>query len=102
MTVARIEIPEAHIGELWRRYGIRKPALVGSVPSDCFTDSSDIDVQVEFRTQERVGFFRLAGIEEALSRLFGGRKIDLRTPMDLSRYSNDEVVRGALVVYAES
>ena len=49
-----------------------------------------------------VGFFRLADIEAELSGLFGGRKIDLRTPMDLSRYFRDEVVRDALVVYAEA
>lgn len=33
-----------------------------------------------------VGFFRLADIEGELSRLLDGGKIDLRTPMDLSRY----------------
>jgi predicted nucleotidyltransferase len=49
-----------------------------------------------------VGFFRLADIEEALGRLFGGREVDLRTPMDLSRYFRDQVVRDALVIYAES
>lgn len=102
MTVAQIEIPEDRIGELCRRNGIRKLALFGSVLGDRFTDSSDVDVLVEFRPQERVGFFRLAEIEEALSRLLGGRKIDLRTSMDLSRYFRDEVVRGAVVVYAES
>jgi predicted nucleotidyltransferase len=102
MAVAQIEIPAAQIGEFCRRNGIRKLALFGSVVTDRFTDSSDIDVLVEFRPQERVGFFRLADIEAALGRLLGGRKIDLRTPMDLSRYFRDEVVRSALVVYAES
>jgi predicted nucleotidyltransferase len=102
MTVAQIEIPEAQIGELCRRNGIRKLALFGSVVTERFTASSDIDVLVEFRPQERVGFFRLAEIEEALGRLFGGRRIDLRTPMDLSRHFRDEVVREALIVYAES
>ena len=28
-----------------------------------------------------------------LSRLLGGRKVDLRTPMDLSRHFRDEVVQ---------
>ncbi len=102
MTVAQIEIPEAQIGELCRRNGIRKLALFGSVLSGRFSDSSDIDVLVEFRPEQRVGFFRLADIEEELSRLLGGRKVDLRTPMDLSRHFRDEVVRDALVVYAES
>jgi predicted nucleotidyltransferase len=102
MTVAQIKIPEAKIGELCRRNGIRKLALFGSVVTERFTDSSDIDVLVEFRPQERVGFFRLAEIEEALCRLFGGRRVDLRTPMDLSRHFRDEVVHDALIVYAES
>jgi predicted nucleotidyltransferase len=102
MTVAQIEIPEAQIGELCRRSGIRKLALFGSVLTDRFSGTSDIDVLVEFRPEARVGFFRLAEIEEELSGLLGGRKVDLHTPMDLSRYFRDEVVRDALVVYAES
>ena len=102
MTVARIEIPEAQIGELCRRNGIRRLGLFGSVLTGRFSESSDIDVLVEFQPEERVGFFRLADIEEELSRLLGGRKVDLRTPMDLSRHFRDEVVRDSLVVYAES
>ncbi len=102
MTVAQIDIPTAQFADLCRRNGIRKLTLFGSVVTDRFTDSSDIDVLVDFRPQERVGFFRLADIEEALRTLLGGRKIDLRAPMDLSRYFRDQVVRDALVIYAES
>jgi predicted nucleotidyltransferase len=102
MSVAQIEIPEAQITELCPRQGIRKLALFGSVLTSRFSESSDIDMLVEFQPGMRVGFFRLAEIEAELSRLFGGRKIDLRTQMDLSRYFRDEVVRGAIVVYAET
>jgi predicted nucleotidyltransferase len=35
-------------------------ALFGSVPTNRFSESSDIDILVQFRPQERVGFFRLA------------------------------------------
>jgi uncharacterized protein len=101
MAVAHIEIPEAKIAGVCRRNGIRRLALFGSAVTDRFSESSDIDVLVEFRPHERVGFFRLADIECELSRLLGGRKIDLRTPMDLSRYFREEVLRNALVVYAE-
>lgn len=86
---------------LCRRNGIRKLALFGSVLTSRFSDSSDIDVLIEFRPEERVGFFRLADIEAELSGVLGGRKVDVRTPMDLSRYFRDEVLRGALVLYAE-
>lgn len=102
MTVAQLEIPEARIGELCRRNGIRRLSLFGSVLTGRFSDSSDIDVLVDFRPGERIGFFRLADIEDELSRLLGGRKVDLRTPMDLSRHFRDEVARNALPVYAES
>ncbi|MGA2134663.1 MAG: nucleotidyltransferase domain-containing protein [Bryobacteraceae bacterium] len=101
MTVAHIAIPEAKIMELCRRKHIRKLALFGSVPTDRFSNDSDIDVLVEFWPRERVGFFRLADIQNELSRLFEGRAMDLRTPMDLSRHFREEVVRDASVVYAE-
>src|SRR6266571_8030362 len=99
MTVAQIEIPEGRITDLCRHNGIRKLALFGSVLTSRFSDSSDVDVLVEFRPHERVGFFKLADIEAELSRMLGGRKVDLRTPLDLSRHFRDEVVRDALVLY---
>jgi uncharacterized protein len=102
MIVSKFQIPEAEITDLCRHNGIRKLALFGSVLSGRFSDRSDVDVLVEFRPHERVGFFKLADIESELSRLFGGRRVDLRTPMDLSRHFREEVVRGALVLYAES
>lgn len=40
MTVAQIEIPEARVGELCRRNGIRRLALFGSVLTDRFSDAS--------------------------------------------------------------
>ncbi len=102
MPLAHIEIPEAKLAEVCQRIGIRKLALFGSVLTDRFSDSSDIDVLVEFLPDQRVGFFRLADVESELSELLGGRKVDLRTPMDLSRYFREEVVRDALVVYENS
>jgi uncharacterized protein len=101
MTVAQIEIPEAGIADLCRHNGIRKLALFGSVLTSHFSDSSDVDILIEFRPHERVGFFKLADIESELSRLLCGRKVDVRTPMDLSRYFRNEVVRDALVLYVE-
>jgi len=102
MATAQIDIPAAEIASLCRGNGIRRLALFGSVLTGRFSEASDIDMLVEFRPQEHVGFFRLAEIEEKFSRLLGGRKVDLRTPLDLSRHFRDEVVRNALVIYAES
>lgn len=49
---------------------------------------------------QRPGAASLASIETELSTLAAGRRIDLRTAQDLSRYFRDEVVRAAEVQYA--
>jgi hypothetical protein len=46
------------------------------------------------------GLLGLARIELELSALVGGRKVDLRTPEDLSRHFREEVSRMAEVQYA--
>ncbi len=100
MTIAGgIELPDAEIAEVCRCHGIRKFALFAPVLTGRSSESTDIDVLVKFRPGAKVGF-RLADLQAELSRLFSGRKVDLRTPMDLSHYFRDEVVRDALVVYA--
>jgi len=38
-------------------------------------------------------------MEQELSVLFNGRKINLRTPNDLSRYFRDEVVKNVEILY---
>jgi predicted nucleotidyltransferase len=83
-----------------RRHHIRKLSLFGSVLRKDFRPESDIDVLVEFEPSHVPGFFRLLEMEEELSKLFGDRKVDLRTPQDLSRYFRDEVVAHAEVQYA--
>ena len=57
-------------------------------------------VLVEFDPGYRIGLIHLAGVERELSVLLG-RKADLRTPADLSRYFRDEVLREAEVQFAE-
>jgi predicted nucleotidyltransferase len=98
MAIAHIPIPSAQVAEFCRRSGIRKLALFGSVLTGRFSDASDVDVLVEFEPDERVGYFKLSAMERELSELFG-RKVDLRTPDELSRYFRDDVLRAAQVQY---
>jgi uncharacterized protein len=88
------------IAEFCQRHHIRKLSLFGSVLREDFGPQSDVDVLVEFEPGHVPGFFRLFDLEEELSRLFGGRKVDLRTPQDLSQYFRDQVVASAEVQYA--
>jgi predicted nucleotidyltransferase len=98
MATAHIPIPNAEIAEFCRRSGIRKLALFGSVLTDRFSDASDVDVLVEFEPNERVGYFKLSAMERELSGLLG-RRVDLRTPDELSRYFRNDVLSAAQVQY---
>ena len=82
-----------------RRHHIRKLSLFGSVLRDDFRPDSDVDVLIEFEPGHTVGLIRLAGMERELSELIG-RKADLQTPADLSRYFRQEVIDSAEVQYA--
>lgn len=95
---ARISIDRQKIAEFCRRHRIRKLALFGSVLRDDFGPDSDVDVLVEFEPGATPGLIRLAGMEIELSEIVG-RRADLRTPAELSRYFRDEVVRLAQVQY---
>jgi len=83
-----------------QRNHIRKLALFGSVLREDFRPDSDIDVLVEFEVAHVPGLLRIARMERELSELLGGRRVDLRTPEDLSRYFRDDVVASAEVLYA--
>ncbi len=94
-----IGVPQEQVGDFCRRNHIRSLSLFGSVLSEDFGPDSDVDVLVEFDPGHRVGLIRLAGMEIELSRILG-RRIDMRTPADLSRYSRQEVLDVAEVQYA--
>jgi hypothetical protein len=100
MPQLRIELPKAKLADFCRQHHIRKLALYGSVLREDFGPDSDIDMLVEFAPEERVGLLRLAGLELELSELVG-RRVDLRTPQDLSRYFRQDVLEQADVQYAE-
>ncbi len=100
MTYHGIEIPREKIAEFCRKNHIKKLALFGSILRDDFRPESDVDMLVEFEPDHHIGFITLAGLEIELSDLLG-RKVDLRTPAELSRYFREEVVRSAEVQYAQ-
>lgn len=94
-----ILIPEAAIRDFCRRHRIRPLSLFGSALTERFGPESDVDVLVEFEPDERVSLFRIASLGLELGSLIG-RKVDLRTPQDLSHLFREEVSRTASVLYA--
>src|SRR5712692_8059148 len=94
---ARIEIPHERIADFCRRRHIRWLALFGSVLRDDFRPDSDVDILVEFEPGTRLGF-AFVDVQEELSQIIG-RRVDLRTPRELSKYFRDEVLAEAEDVY---
>jgi predicted nucleotidyltransferase len=94
-----IALPKDRLDEFCRRNHIARLSLFGSVLREDFRPDSDVDVLVEFEEGHTPGFLGLARMEEELSEMMGGRKVDLRTPQDLSRYFREEVLDSAAVQY---
>jgi len=101
MIAPALNVSKERLAEFCSRNAIRRLSLFGSVLTSGFSDGSDVDVLVEFEPGARVGYFRMAAMERELSELFEGRKVDLRTPSELSRYFRDEVVRTAAPQYVK-
>ena len=101
MPADRLPLSDAQVRDFCLARHIRSLALFGSVLRDDFGPASDVDFLVEFETGHVPGLLRLAAMERELSAMLGGRRVDLRTPRDLSRYFRDEVVAHAVVQYAQ-
>jgi hypothetical protein len=96
----KLEIPKEKIEAFCRKHHIRKLSLFGSVLREDFGPDSDVDVLVEFEPGQTVGLLRLAGMEIELSDILK-RKVDLRTPAELSRYFRQQVLDSAEVQYVQ-
>lgn len=98
MSELPIEFPREAVAALCRRYGVARLSLFGSILTPAFRADSDVDILVEFLPETRIGYLGMGRFQAELSDLLG-RKVDLRTPDELSRYFRADVVREARVQY---
>lgn len=98
MPATRIAVPQEAIREFCTRNRIRKLSLFGSAITERFRSDSDVDMLVEFEAGSAITYLDLARMERELSDLLG-RKVDLRTPQELSPHFRDQVVAGAAIEY---
>ena len=98
--MSRLPLDQEALAQLCRRHSIRRLSLFGSVLKGTARPDSDIDLLVEFEPGKIPGLLGMAAIEAELSELLSGRRVDLRTSQDLSRYFRDEVERTAEVQFA--
>ena len=97
--IVQLQVDGSQLAQFCRHNRICRLSFFGSVLREDFDPDSDVDVLVEFEPGAKVGLLRMAALESELSQVVG-RKVDMRTAADLSRYFRDEVVAGAKVQYA--
>lgn len=95
-----LNLDEATVARFCESHHIRRLALFGSQLKGTATPESDVDLLVEFDPANMPSLFGIAAMEIELSELLGGKKVDLRTAGDLSRYFREDVVKTAEVQYA--
>lgn len=95
-----LAITKEQLTRFCQKQHIRRLSLFGSTLVGTARPDSDIDLLVEFEPGYEPGLLGLAAMEAELTTMLGGKKVDLRTPQDLSRHFRDQVVRSAEVQYA--
>ena len=95
----QISVSKTALATFCQEHGIKRLAIFGSALREDFGPESDIDVLVEFEPDRIPGLLGIAGMELELSELFTGRKVDMRTPEDLSPYFRQDVLATAEVQY---
>jgi len=96
---SRISYDRNSLIQFCRKHHIHRLSFFGSVLREDFGPESDVDVLVEFDPNHIPGFLRLAAMERELSEIIG-RKVDMRTPEELSKLFRDDVIASAEVQYA--
>jgi len=95
-------LPIKKIAEFCRQHPIiAKLSLFGSALTGNLRPDSDIDLLVEFEPGKTPSLFTVIDLEDELTTILG-RKTDLRTPEELSRYFRNEVIAHARSLYVKS
>ncbi len=104
MTRPRIEVPEAALAALCRRWKIGELAVFGSALRDDFAPDSDVDMLVSFAPDAEWSLLDHAQMQDELSELLG-RSVDLvsRRGIEGSRnYIRRKAILGSAEVIYEA
>lgn len=84
------KIINQHLDTIKDTYNVKNIGVFGSVARADNTETSDIDILVEF--SEPVGFFKFLDLEEYLAKIIG-TKVDLVTKNALKPAIKDEILQ---------
>lgn len=81
-----VKIPDEKIAKFCQRWKVKQFYLFGSVLRDDFTDTSDIDVMIEFFADANVGW-KIVTMNDELEAIFK-RRVDLTTKKGIEDSDN--------------
>ena len=97
----RPAVPKRELTALCRRHHIKRLGVFGSFARGEAGAGSDVDVLVEFEPDKAPSLFKLADVQEELSTLFGGRRVDISTPVILENpYRRKSILADLKTLYA--
>jgi predicted nucleotidyltransferase len=99
IVMVHVDYSRDELAAICRRRAVKRLALFGSVLRDDFGPESDVDVLVEFDHNAIEGK-QIYLIYDELSRLFGGREVDLVEPEFLNPRMRRVALESAEEVYA--
>jgi hypothetical protein len=100
MVIAQgVELPEAGIAEICRRYQVKALSLFGSAARGQMRPDSDVDLLVEFLPDAEIGLIQHFAAERELSALLG-RKVDLVSKRAIRKTLIEEILPQARLIYA--
>ncbi len=94
-----IEVDEAQLADLCRRYRVRELSLFGSAARGEMRPESDVDLLVEFLPDADVSLLEHAGLMLELQKLLG-RKVDLVSKNGLKPRIRPYILADARLLYA--
>lgn len=97
-TFHDVTLDSQEIKAFCEAHHISRLSLFGSILTDHFHADSDVDILVEFDPGHTPGFLQMAALEAKLSRMLN-KKVDLRTPAELSKYFRDDVISKSKLQY---
>jgi predicted nucleotidyltransferase len=93
-------VPKGRLTAICRRHRVKRLGVFGSAARGDLTESSDLDLLVEFEKGAETSLFDMVHLQEDLSHLFG-RKVDLATPAILENpYRRQAVLKDLREIYA--
>lgn len=97
----KLHIPRGKLAALCRKHHIRKLSLFGSAARNEMGPASDVDLLVEFQTGSNKSLFDIPALQEELSALFSGRKVDIATPEILDNpFRRKTILQEMMTLYA--